>query len=500
MQFQSTSAPWLPDGITVSALCLRNASVLGTHTCQSDQAGQAGLETPNTQNQEKLVSDSLRYVRRLEIRRTKCTADSQQCSSGVGWRTRLAVSLGILLSASIAIPAGAQTQCDYSALNDVLMGDWLNNVAIVRSEKAQREGVGLVVGWNSTQTWIAVPAHVVFGQDILAPDLAHYQRGLRVSIAGKHMTLCGPPRDKAGVYDLSFLCVQSQNFTAYSTGLPAKEVTKGDAARLLGIADKASLLATSGVVDPSLGSTAERERGEIVVAGLKGLPTQSGSPVATQRGVAGLYLGTYGDSDGRMLSLESIRTRAREAGIPWSLLQRDYFDCQSKRRLCPKMERAPAPENLTLVDSATRREITIPVGQCEDLVSARYAVKPNKDFVCEPTSIGILPGAEPLHIGFNCMVNLSGIWASSSGSQLGCFEGGINTYHCNGLMDLGMGTFTAVLQPLSDTFPLQGASFVTAFGQTLPATGTLRWIEGRLVMDVARQGLPLIHLELQRIQ
>lgn len=403
----------------------------------------------------------------------------------------------IVLAAQLA---GA-VACPPAAIPDQSVSEWSRNTAVVKS--AAGNGRGLVVGWltgegaRPGQAWVAVPAHVVFGPES-PTDTAPFRAGLQVRLLGdeRPRDLCESarnPRPRQGMVDLTFVCVQWSGVPLFTIGVPAASVSVGDQLQLLRADAGAEFVGAVAAIRSD-----DRQIADIQTT-FKGFATGSGSPVASPAGVVGLYLGAdETPTGGRVVSMRLIQAKAQAvAGVPWQLLENEYYDCNRTRRVCAAIERGIVPAALTFRSIFRPGSGTMKPGTCADLPEGKYELAAPPGTACEPRYVAIHAAGEPLQLKLECAPVLSGTWKTPSGDWLTCLDNGLGGARCSGLFGLGNGMLDAILSARGTQVSLSG-SFVDPAGGRHSASGGLSWAAGRLSGEIRREQESPQPIELKR--
>ena len=203
--------------------------------------------------------------------------------------------------------AASATECSPPGLSLGTATAWRRNVAIVAStysapgqDPRPRSGLGVVVGWAEGKVWVAIPAHVLYGEGAKDGDRQKYRTGLAIRLAGdgdkEARPLCsGIPSEKnptprAAPYDVAFACVDGKTLPYLHAGLRGRVVKKGDAIHLETPTMAKEVMGT--ILE--LGSRIDRG-GDVVADGLHGEKGMSGALTVNQAGGVGLYLAARGE-------------------------------------------------------------------------------------------------------------------------------------------------------------------------------------------------------------
>jgi hypothetical protein len=392
--------------------------------------------------------------------------------------------------------AGAQP-CAPAAIAPDSIAEWSRNIAVVEGPKGR--GRGVVVGWvPGLKAWIAVPAHVVFG-DAKPVNPETYRTGLNVRLFGDTTPreLCptsGPlsnPRPPLRDLDLTFVCVNWSTLPLFSYSLPARDVRTGDPVELLrGDAGEQFAGTVAGLRD--LGKD-----GNVQVS-FRGVPTMSGSPVVGPAGVVGLLLGADDTpSGGRLLSMRAIQAKAQAAAIPWQLVENESFDCNRARRVCVTVESGVTPPGLALQSVFRLGSANVAPGACVDLPEGKYELKASGGATCEPRYVSLYAADDALQLALDCQPALGGMWHTADGDWLSCLNGNLGSFTCSGLFSLGNGMLEATFTTGGARVSVSG-SFVSPTGTRHPASGNLVWSGGRLSGQIRREQYPAKTIELTK--
>lgn len=359
--------------------------------------------------------------------------------------------------------------------------------------------MGFVVGWRQGEAWIAVPAHIVFGEGVTPTNTATYRAALDIRLFGDTVPrrLCDKgPIPPQGFADLSFLCVNWQGRPFFNDGVLARRVKAGDELSLVDFANgqqhRGSVVKAPGA-DKAVGA-----RGDVEAKGLAGVHGQSGSLTASAGGVIGLYLGEY--TDYSILSMAAIRAFAEVGNVPWQLTYSEYYDCTAVRNVCFTAETEIAPASVSMKNIFASGTFPLPRDACVALPEGRYEiVVPPLGPTCEPKSIAVYAAAADLQLALRCSVALMGTWRTEDGDELLCAETQMGSAQCSGLIRQGYGMFTGSISAKNQGFSVLG-SFFDPTGNSRQASGTLHWSGGFLVGEIRRQLEPPRPLKLKRME
>ncbi|MEA2325525.1 MAG: hypothetical protein QOE68_484 [Thermoanaerobaculia bacterium] len=384
----------------------------------------------------------------------------------------------IAVIALLAQLAGA-APCPPPAISEGSVSDWRRNIALVSSPHGN--GAGLVVGWTQGdgEAWIAVPAHVVFG-DELPKNAASYATGLQVRLPNdrKPRELCmvsggTNPRPPLQGVDLTFVCVEWLGSPLFGSALPVREIHNGDELRLL-------RPNSGGDARGTVIGLADDGRGGDVQTSVKGVASESGTPVASPAGIIGLFLGPDPQVSGRVLSMRAIKDKAfGKSAVPWQLVESEFFDCSHTRRVCVNVERGVTPPAIRLRNLFRDGEASLRTGGCVDLPEGKYETLSSGSTACEPRTIRVYAGAAPMQVKLECTPVLTGTWHTAGGDWLICNDNTFGTANCSGLNSLQNGLLEAAFSANGTRVSVTG-SFTSPLGTQRSATGTLMWTAGRL--------------------
>jgi hypothetical protein len=406
--------------------------------------------------------------------------------------------LALALAAQLA---GTIPPCPKPAIEAAWVQEWMQNAATVVA--GQRTGVGLVVGWHSGEAWIAIPAHVVFGEERPSPDaLVAARDDLHIRLFGdaSPRSLCPSapnalnPRPRAPIADLTFVCVQWTGNPVFNAGLLARDITIGDEVQLAG---PGVVLPTNGhvVQTPTLEQIAAQSE-EVGVNDLNGRKGLSGAPSVNAEGVIGLYLGT--DSIARVLSSDAIREYAKRSRVQWDLVESEFYDCRKSRIVCPTVVTNVDPVTIVMKNVHFSSAFNLSTGTCVEIPEGKYQiVTPANGVTCEPKYMTILSTNEKLTIPMRCGPHLGGTWRTDTGDSLICVDTDVAVARCAGLGQLGFGFFEGTLSSNGKAVSLSGG-FLSPAGVRHVANGDLVWNVGKLTGEIQREQYPRKHIELTR--
>jgi len=387
--------------------------------------------------------------------------------------------------------------CSAPRLDSAEMGELANNIVLVSS--GSHSGLGLVVGWKPPlgeapgEACAAVPAHVVYGQD-RTPSHSRYRSQVLVRFAGEPpMRLSRDPLFPQGDADLTFVCFDWDGRHWFHAGLIPRAMRPGDPLQLIGEPGLARISQVRGTLVGVAPNVSISSGADVSTTGLNGVKGQSGSLVASPRGVVGLYLGAA--DNGYALSLRAIEGMARTSNVLWQLTEARSFDCTIHRRCCPVTHGTPASPSIAFENLAGGVSATVDIGSCADLAEGSYELRSTSNsLVCEPRSLDVYGGAAPLEVLVSCALRLDGTWQSPEGAELYCLGSVQGVADCAGLATLGLGAFEGRLVANGARVSLSGT--FAGFG----ASGDLHWSAGRLTGEIRRQNQSPIVLNLKRAE
>lgn len=419
------------------------------------------------------------------------------------------LELALAAQATLA-PAVAASPCPPPVIVAASVREWSQNIAVVKS--GDRSGLGLVVGWQpgqlgqAGQAWLSVPAHVVFGKGVRPSDVSSYLAHLTVRLVGDEAPrlLCPSlpppavnPKPPQGAVDLSFVCVRWDGRPIFNTGLIARAVHLGDDLLLAGptIAE----VVRGKVLRTPTPSEVASDSGEVQAAQLKGIESFSGALTVSPAGVVGQYLGKdY--RGGQTLSMAAIRALALKAGVPWQLMDSEFYDCTISRRLCTAVDGELAPASITMSNLFTVASHSVSMGACADIPEGKYkVVLPTGSLSCEPQYLSIFGADDALTLTLRCAPRLGGTWRTEDGDTMLCVEAEAGAAICSGLSRVGFGIFEGRLSANGKHVTLSG-NFRTSLGTQRVASGELTWASGRLSGQVQREQNPPRDIKLQRVE
>jgi len=350
------------------------------------------------------------------------------------------------------------------------------------------------VGWQTREAWLAIPAHVLYG-DRVAPNETRIKETagkLRIMFAGDSVARALCPRVQTPNnltppsldLDIAFVCIVWEGRPLFWSSMSVRQLTPS-----------AELL----LMDPDSGSNvtgtiSQISKGLIRAQNLIGDAGMSGAPVASVGGIVGLYLGH--DDQGRIANLSAIHSLSRDAQVPWELSDHEFYDCRLTRRVCVTGSRERLlPASVTFMN-AKRTSYEIAIGGCNELPEDKYSTTdPTGSLVCEPSIVSIHANASPLSIPLGCSPNFTGTWLTEDGNAMTCVATipvGAGA-QCSGLQGLGWGILQAVVTGDAMGY-LLGGSFYDSFGNARKATGRFEWHAGRLSGELQRDGEPVRRL------
>lgn len=405
------------------------------------------------------------------------------------------ISTFIGLMAAVSGPA-APEPCSPS-VPSLSARELLQNGAIVKSGSST--GLGFVVGWRQGEAWVAVPAHVVFGEGVTPTDMTPYREGLEVQLFGDPASrrLCDEgPTPPQGFADLAFICVEWSGKPFFNEGVLARKVRIGDELTLV---DPTVEHRSSGsITKVPVAGEAVREKGDIEAQGIGGVKGLSGALAASAGGAVGLYLGQ--GTAFPILSMPAIRMFAGVADVPWQLGYSEYYDCTATRKVCFTAETEIAPATVTMRNIFSPGSYSLPAGSCTALPEGRYEIAvPPLGPTCEPKLISVYSAAEDLQLALRCSVALMGNWRTEDGDELICVEIQMGRAQCSGLGKQGFGFFEGTINARGQSFAVMG-SFFDAAGNSREASGSFRWSGESLTGEIRRQLEPPKQLKLKRVE
>jgi hypothetical protein len=408
------------------------------------------------------------------------------------------LSVAVLVGLFVVVSGhAATTPCSSPPVPSLSTRELSQNGAVVRSGGST--GVGFVVGWRQGEAWVAVPAHIVFGEGVTPTNMVSYRAGLDVRLFGDTAPrrLCDKgPSPPQGYADLSFLCVEWEGRPFFNEGVLARRVKVDDEITLVDFA-KGQQHRGSVVKAPGIDKVV-RARGDIEAKGLAGVRGQSGSLTASAGGVVGLYLGSY--TGFSILSMSAIRAIAELVDVPWQLTYSEYYDCTAIRKVCLTAETEIAPASISMRSIFASGSYSLSRDACATLPEGRYEiVMPSLGLTCEPKSIAVYAAAADLQLALRCSVALMGTWRTEDGDELLCAEIQMGSAQCSGLGKQGYGMFTGSINARNQGFSILGSFFDPA-GNSREANGSLHWSGGFLVGEIRRQLEPPRQLKLKHLE
>ena len=364
--------------------------------------------------------------------------------------------------------------------------EWAANTVLVYSAKSDSpRGLGMVVSSTSQEVWVAVPAHVLYGHEGAKEPPSTYASGVTVSFfddrSPRH--LCSRPPTSGGgpLGDIAFICLQRTNLFPLFNDYLLGRSSVGDEVRLLGKSGNPGEPSNAGTatiqsVSPERLPTAGAD---VTATALGGEEGQSGALAYTRRGVIGLYVGAATGQGARILSASAIRRYAEKLGIPWSLNDYEFFDCNLTRSVCATYAPGSIDSDVLLRNVFTGDEASLASGKCHNVPEGKYAiVATRRTLACEPTLVRIFTAQEPLRLSLNCTLSLAGKpWYSDSAGELSCMPRGLAAYDCMGLQSLGRGWLQAMATTQGSKVKLNG-QFVIAEGISTAVQGELTLTAG----------------------
>lgn len=402
--------------------------------------------------------------------------------------------VGLLAAASGHAAAGP---CSPPPVPSLSARELLQNGAVVKS--GSFTGLGFVVGWRQGEAWVAVPAHVVFGEGVTPIDMKPYREGLEVQLFGdpSPRRLCDEgPTPPQGFADLAFLCVEWSGRPYFNEGVLARKVRIGDELTLVDAATRQQFHGS--ITKVPVAGEVVREKGDIEAQGLQGAKGLSGALTANAGGAVGLYLGH--DVGFPILSMSAIREFAGVADVPWQLVYSEYYDCTVTRNVCFTVETEVAPASVTMRNIFAPGSYSLTAGSCTALPEGRYEiVVPPLGPTCEPKIISVYSAAEDLRLALRCSVALMGTWRTEDGDELLCVEIQMGRAQCSGLARQGFGFFEGSVNARGQSLTILG-SFSDPSGNSREASGSLRWSGEFLIGEIRRQLEPPKQLKLKRVE
>ena len=372
----------------------------------------------------------------------------------------------LLVATLISAPSIARAECRAPEWPpEAVLTEWSANTALVQSSKAEETGLGFVTASTPQQIWVAVPAHVLFG-DAIAPHLEEYAAGIRVRLRGQagDSELCESPNLRAAFGpkgDVALVCLKRVGLlpmiSDYLLGAPVI----GDEIRLLGLPGEPGRPSSKG------GATIQAVRrdllqtkagADLIVGDLGGVPGQSGAVAYSVRGVIGLYIGPGENGGSRVISIDAIRAFAEDAAAPWSLQNNEFYDCRQLRSVCASSESGSVPADLYLTNVFTDQRATLARDKCTQVPEGRYSTRPSlRALSCEPSRIRVFEAQTPLNLAVHCNIDLAGkSWQSTAG-VLTCMSREPGHFDCLGLDRLGFGAFAGVASVRGESVTLRGS-------------------------------------------
>lgn len=189
--------------------------------------------------------------------------------------------------------------------------------------KGVESGWGLVVGEDSSQLYLAAPRHLFFSRTELkcgasSVALSLWQSSQRKWDMNFQSSSVPVPADLRDV-DISFLRLPRPQGWQTSPPKMAEiaSIARGIQITFLGYKSRASVPFTAGRILETCDPIGGTNLCSLVVDGLSTAPGDSGAPLLTTAGVAGLVL-----SEGQTLTglrVDAMKQIAARAGVPWTL-------------------------------------------------------------------------------------------------------------------------------------------------------------------------------------
>lgn len=395
--------------------------------------------------------------------------------------------------------AASPLPCPPPVLDPAMIKEWSQNSAVITSDG--RAGLGVVVGWGEGEAWVAMPSHILFGDDRTPDDPESFLVHMHVVLGGNQTApLCpdGPghanPRPAHQGADLAFLCVEWKGTPAFNPALLAGNIRVGDELRLAGPTVPQDV---HGRVAKITSADATPEGSSYIEAReLAGSPGESGALTVSAAGVVGLYLGKQ--ENGRTMSIATIRAKAHHSNVPWSLNDAEFYDCNETRRVCATPSGTVFPESIEMKNVHVPLSRSIVTGSCGDVPEGKYQIVSSRDTICEPKFMTVLRSEDPLNIALRCAPKLSGSWRTENGDTLLCVENDVWTAQCTGLTQLGYGYFVGTLSSSGKKITMSGNFGVG--NQQYSANGDLTWTPGVLTGTIRRQQNTPTHIDLKLVE